>query len=265
MGKSLSEPIAIQPPQRLSPSSIETWHQCPLKFKYTRIDMLNDPAGPEAVLGSFVHEVLEHLYWLPQEDRTLVTAKTLARNLWDQNWRSEAETHVSPQALRQFRWQAWWCVENLFELENPGDINLGGIEHKFETEIGGVSVRGVIDRWYREGDELVVGDYKTGKTPAQRFRAGKFFQLFLYSIALSQTLEKPVKRVELLYLKGGDVLSATPTEENLVQTVERIVDTRAQIEEACATGVFEAVPSRLCDWCAFKTTICPYWNGDKSE
>lgn len=252
--------LPLTPPAALSPSSIETWRQCPLKFKYTRIDGLQDPAGPEAVLGSFVHEVLEHLYLLPANERTLSRARILAADLWKNKWAFEAEPLVREANRRQFRWQAWWCVENLFKMENPASVDLSGVEHSFTADIEGVAVRGIVDRWSTDSGMLVVGDYKTGKTPAAKYRANKFFQLMIYAIVLSATTELPVGKLELLYLKGGDRLEHVPTERDHVDTVQRIIQVRSEVEACCTSGEFEPIPSRLCDWCSFKTTICPYWN-----
>lgn len=256
----LSTDLPLSPPPALSPSSIETWRQCPLKFKYTRIDGLQDPAGPEAVLGSFVHEVLEHLYLLPNAERTLTRARMLASELWSQKWAAEADPLVPPQEQRQFRWRAWWCIENLFGMEDPASVELGGVEHAFTAEIDGVAVRGIVDRWSVAGGHLVVGDYKTGKTPAAKYRSNKFFQLAIYGIVLSEAMQLPIGKLELLYLKGGDRLEYRPTESDLNETAAKIVQVRSEVEACCATGEFEAIPSRLCDWCSFKTTICPYWS-----
>lgn len=259
MEKLLSD-LPLSPPAQLSPSSIETWRQCPLKFKYTRIDGLEDPSGREAVLGSFVHEVLEDLYRLERPLRTLDSAKQIASELWKTKWSIQAEVVVPPQQQRQFRWQAWWCVENLFALENPQEQDFGGLEHRFESRIGNVAVRGVIDRWQVVDDALIISDYKTGKTPAQRYRQNKFFQLLIYALALSKEFSMPVSNTQLIYLKTGDKLEYVPTQQDYDHVLERVTAVRSEVEQACETGDFPAIPSRLCDWCHFKESICPQWN-----
>lgn len=250
----------LAPPEYLSPSSIFTFRQCPLKFKYTRIDKLEDPPGIEAFCGSFVHEILELLYKQPADDRSEGAARQIAASLWPK-WRDEA-AHLlrTEKQERAFRWQAWWAVENLFKLEDPSTADLVGIEDYVDGEIGGVKVRGVVDRWTRHGDAIVIGDYKTGKTPKPKYRSDKFIQLLIYAILLANREDAEVDRVELLYLKHGDRLEMKPNPDLLCQTEEVVTSTAVGIQNRCDAGEFEPVPSILCDWCAFKTTICPYWN-----
>jgi len=81
-------------PEYLSPSSIGTYRQCPLKFKYSKIDKLPDPSGPEAILGNFVHAILEELYKLPQEFRTQQQAKEIAKELWLSEWNEKVNRVV---------------------------------------------------------------------------------------------------------------------------------------------------------------------------
>ena len=47
----------FSPPPHLSPSSMGTFEQCPLKFKYSKIDMLKDDPTEATLMGNFVHDV----------------------------------------------------------------------------------------------------------------------------------------------------------------------------------------------------------------
>jgi putative RecB family exonuclease len=74
----------------LSPSSIGTYRSCPQKFKLSRIDRIPEPPTWATHLGTFVHEVLEHLYQQPSESRTVEGLRTLAGSLWtDNEWESK--------------------------------------------------------------------------------------------------------------------------------------------------------------------------------
>lgn len=255
----MSDVEALRPPEYLSPSSIFTFQQCPLKFRYTRIDGLLDPPGIDAVRGSYVHEILESLYRLPAEERTSTTAQSIARSLWPK-WSEEAQDFLrTPQQERTFRWEVWWAVENLFKLEDPTVVKCDGIEEYVEAPIDGVKIRGYIDRWAYGDNGIVICDYKTGKTPRPQYREDKFQQLFIYAMLLEIIKDTAAERVELLYLKHGDRLVGIPSQINLNKTRELIQNTAEQIQNNCETGHFEAKPSILCDWCNFKNTICPMW------
>ena len=83
-------PSELKAPDYLSPSSIGTFKQCPQKFKFNKIDLIPDPSNHWAVLGNFVHDILEEMYKLPAELRTIVNCRPLAKQIWDDKWAEEA-------------------------------------------------------------------------------------------------------------------------------------------------------------------------------
>lgn len=209
-------------------------------------------------MGNFVHDILENLYREDSCSRTPATARSIAASVWN-DYVDRAHTVArSEDAIRRFRWNAWWCVEKLFEMEDPQLLEFDGLEHEINHEISGVRVKGFIDRWNRTKDGIVIGDYKTGKTPKPYYAADKFFQLLLYGVVLHEQLDEKIVGLELLYIKDGERLQKTPTEDDMQNVHETVVDIKKQIDARCITGEFEYKPSRLCDWCSFKS-ICPYW------
>lgn len=256
----------LKPPQYLSPSSVSTWQQCPLKFKYSRIDKLVDPPTDATVLGNFVHDVLEGLLRLPQADRTVPAAQTLMRDLWNGEYEAKAEDVLTkktsssklPAAIHEFRWKAWWCVENYFEMENPQAVSFEGLEDYVVGSIGDVPMRGYIDRWHRTDEGIVIGDYKTGKTPRPQWRSDKFQQLAIYALLLGEIQKTSVQRMELLYLKDGVRLTQPVEEPVLAAVAESVHVVYDELLTSCESGNFETKRSRLCDWCAYKP-FCPAW------
>jgi putative RecB family exonuclease len=251
-------------PEYLSPSSISTFQQCPLKFKFSRIDKLTEPPTEATLVGNFVHDVLEDLYKEPQEHRSMSKAKQLARHQWNEKWAAEMASWIPEKKMHEARWKAWWCVENLWELEDPSSFNPAGLEDELDVAIAGVRVRGFIDRWsYRDNGSVIVSDYKTGKTPKPRYADDKYFQLLIYAVAIEEMAKiagdnKVVEEIELLFLKDATRLrkEVTDTDRNSVKDV--LVSVRSAIDARCVAGEFEATPNRLCDWCHYKP-ICPYW------
>lgn len=255
-------------PEFLSPSSLGTFRQCPLKFKYQKIDNLPDPSGPEATLGNFVHDVLEELYKLPSELRTQEQAKDLAKELWASKWSEMANKVVhGDKELNRFRWAAWWCVENLWMLEDPKQTHPSGIESFVTGEIGGVKMRGYIDRLHFDESSVTITDYKTGKTPRAANLSDKFLQLVIYSQLLSSLdISKNTEStlVELLYLKDGVRFKHQITTDDIQGATELIQTTKRDLDEACKSGNFEHRKSILCNWCSFKR-ICPAWGGHAKQ
>lgn len=248
-------------PEYLSPSSIGTFRQCQLKFKFSKIDGIPDISGQEAVLGNFVHDVLEDLYRLPAELRTQERAKDIAREQWQKKWSAEASALIkSEKELNRFRWAAWWCIENLWLIENPQNISPHGMESFVRGEIGGVKVHGYIDRLSLVNGRATITDYKTGKTPKEAYLDDKFFQLIVYSQLLnSLDIDVDESSVELFYLKDGVRFARNVTSEYANQAIELIQQTKEQIDDCCKTGNFTTTKSMLCNWCGYKN-ICPAWN-----
>ena len=245
-------------PDYLSASSIATFHQCPLKYKYSRIDNLKEPPTQETLLGTFVHEILEVFYKLEPSDRTIQNARYVASTVW-KNYEDSAGTLTkTAEGLKDFRWRAWFCVENLWRVEQPEEQNFGGLETEFIGDIDGVRVKGIIDRWSIEDDKVAISDYKTGKVPRKEWRNDKFDQLVIYGILAGDAEGKEVGSLDLIYLKEGVKLTFSPTRERISKVKEHIVTTRKMIDERCSSEHFEHRTSNLCGWCHFKT-ICPAW------
>lgn len=269
--------MATELPPYLSPSSLSTFEQCPLKYKYTRIDKLPEPPTTATLMGNFVHEVLENFYALEPSERTIPAVKQLSGQVWaNSEWRERilptmqsdysvksGKTSVD-ELINKFRWQSWFCIENIFTVEEPATISPSGIEHELNGKISGVSIKGFIDRWSETNDGLVISDYKTGKSPRKQYAFDKFMQLLIYGIVLGDEQQKPIDELQLIYLKDNQLLSMKPSTDDISKTKLRITNAWDGIVERCESGEWEPKPHRLCDWCNFKNTICPYWNnGDK--
>lgn len=207
--------------------------------------------------GSFAHRVLELLMQLEAPDRTPDAARQIARREWPE---TESQADFAALGLdevggRRFRWKAWQAIEGLWKLEDPCDVTVTATEQDIEAELAGVPFRGIVDRLEREDDGLVVTDYKSGKAPSARFRRDRLDQVLLYAAAVeADGGERPV-RARLLYLGQRPVgIDVTPHE--IVAVTEKLADTWAGINTACATDHFEPRPGPLCGWCPY-VDRCP--------
>ena len=254
--------IANELPQHLSASSIQTYIQCPLKFKLSRVDKIQEPPTIQTLLGNFVHDALEYFYknFEPSE-RTVVNAKQCCTFVWNQDaWAEKVSPYLKKTTLNDFKWSAVWCVENLFLLENPSLVTPTGLEYEVFGEIDGVLIKGFIDRWLEKDGLVVISDYKTGKTPAPKYMADKWFQLNLYALLLTELEGKQNFELELLYLKDGVKKTHTPSPVDFETTRNLITSTKKEILFSHENNKWSAIPSNLCNWCFYKSNLCTYWN-----
>jgi len=250
---------ALPLPTHLSASSITTYEQCPLRYRFSRIDRIPEPTSEAMILGTFVHEILEGFYALDSEERTLAEARRIARELWENKFIEETST-VRIKNINDFRWQAWWCVENVFGMENPPDVKIRGIEDKFSASINDVPLLGFIDRWTEEEDgSLTVTDYKSGKVSKPQYEGDKIFQIVLYVEMLERLNDLEVSNAEIMYVKFKEFKRYAPTPKRRKTVLKLIDQTWEGVTAGCESGHFATKTGPLCNWCAYKK-ICPAWN-----
>lgn len=240
---------------------MSTYRQCALKFKFNKIDQIPDLPSDATLLGNFVHETLEEFYALPPVERTLNRVRDIAGALWVAGeWETKVAPYVGPaSAIRAFRWRAWWCLENLWLVEDPTTITPSGIEREVNGPIGSATVKGFIDRYQLDDiQNITISDYKTGKTPNSRYVGDKFTQLKIYAALMLEMGIGTPRTLELLFLKDGVKFSHHLVAKDIEETVTYVTSTYDAIQRSCETGDFPPNKSKLCDWCAYKK-ICPAW------
>ncbi len=247
----------VEVPPYLSPSSASAFDGCPRRWHFKYVERLPDPPGEAAVVGTFVHEVLEHLCQFDPAERTLDRAKELARELWP-----AVETHDDFAALelaaddaRAFRWKAWLAIAGLWELEDPATVEVVATEQKITADLDGVPFLGIVDRLDRIKGRLVVSDYKSGNLPGVRFRDDKYQQVMLYAAAIEASEGEQPDQARLLYL-GQKMLEVTVTPRKVEAAVAKLNETWTAINGACASETFEPRTTVLCGWCPFADR-CP--------
>ena len=118
-----------------------------------------------------------------------------------------------------------------------------------------------MDRLDRAPDgALRVVDYKTGRSPGERFEQKALFQMRFYALVLWRASGQVPRLLQLLYLADEEVLRFEPDEADLRATERKLEALRSAIDRAAAAGDWRPSPSRLCDWCAHRD-LCPAWGG----
>ncbi len=252
--------MALALPTTLSPSKVSSFKDCALAFRFSVIDKLPEPPSAPAVKGTLVHRALEQLYCAEPPDRTIDTALSALAVAVEEAKAGDPEYQelgLHGDAATAFHDDAEQLVRRYFRMEDPTAIRPIGVELLLEAELGGVRLRGIIDRLDLDADgELVVTDYKTGRVPAARFEQGRFGGVHFYAFLCEAVLGRRPARIQLLYLSEAVTIVATPSEQSVRGLERRVGAVWQAVERACANNDFRPHPGPLCEWCAFRPH-CP--------
>ncbi|MFJ8505436.1 RecB family exonuclease [Streptomyces avermitilis] len=256
------------PPRSLSPSRASDFMQCPLLYRFRVIDKLPEKPSEAATRGTLVHAVLERLFDAPAAERTAPRARSLVPGQWDRLRESRPEVVElfadDPEGERLARWlgEAEQLVERWFSLEDPTRLEPAERELFVEAELdSGLRLRGIIDRVdvAPSGDVRIV-DYKTGKAPRPEYAEGALFQMKFYALVVWRLKNVVPRRLQLVYLGSGDVLTYDPVVADLERVERKLHALWDAIQLATETGNWRPRPTKLCGWCDHQA-VCPEFGG----
>ena len=261
-------------PRRLyacTPTRLNTWLDCPRKYRFTYLDRPAPPKGPPWAhnsLGASVHNALAAWWRLPRRERTVTAAGDLLESGWlTDGFADDAQSLEHRQRCREM-------VEGYVAGLDP-DREPVGVERTVATRTDLIAVSGRIDRLDdRRSDhgvsgDVVVVDYKTGRHLLTVDDARTSMALALYALAAERVMRRPCRRVELHHLPTGRVLAWEHTVESLARHLSRaeaVAEECAQADEqykaAAPQGaplmaeIFQARPGFGCGWCDYRAH-CP--------
>lgn len=255
-------------PASLSPSRAGDFMQCPLLYRFRVIDRLPEKPSEAATRGTLVHSVLERLFDVPAGERTAPAAKSLIPGQWDRLRESRPEVVElfadDPDGERLARWlgEAERLVERWFTLEDPTRLEPAERELFVETRLeSGLTLRGIIDRVdVAPTGEVRIVDYKTGKAPRPEYAEGALFQMKFYALVVWRLKNVIPRRLQLVYLGSGDVLTYDPVLADLERVERKLLALWEAIRLATETGDWRPRPTKLCGWCDHQEH-CPEFGG----
>ena len=243
-----------------TPSRLTSWLDCPRRYRFTYLDRPAPPRGPawaHSTVGAAVHLALARWWAEPRQRRTPL----VARGLLDSGWQTDG--FADDAQAERWRVRAGDMVETYVATLDPSDEPVG-VERTVAARTQTLALSGRIDRVDRRGDELVVVDYKTGRSVLTTDDARGSLALALYALASGRTLRAPCTRVELHHLPTGRVVAFDHTEQSLARHLSRAEAVGAEAVAAAQAllaggdpdALFPARPGRMCGWCDRRSS-CP--------
>jgi len=218
-------------------------------------------------MGTLVHRALELLHLEAPAERTLemglAALDVAATELHDHP--DFTGLHLDDRGEQELVDSAERLVRRYFELEDPTKVRAIGLELRLEANVGSLLLRGIIDRLELDDHgELVITDYKTGRTPSVNHETGRLGGVHFYAYLCEQVFGRRPARVQLLYLAEPVAIIATPTEQSIRFLPKKASAIWQAVERACSTDDFRPRTGPLCNYCFYKTW-CPAYGGDPSR
>lgn len=258
---------------RLSPSRINTFIGCPMKYRFQYLDSVPSLPSEPMVRGSFVHRVLELLLKRPPTERTLDAARADFDAAQDEFRQRDDFRLLGMDATDE---EAFWessreCIRAYYRIERPADANVVDLEKWVSAPLGEFEIAGFIDRLERDARGLVVVDYKGGAPKSPRYSTDYLRQLTYYALMCEVQLKETPHSVRIYYLGGGKddhtrdarVVSQTVTADTLNEVRDTARRVFGEIEAGKSTGRFATNVTKLCEWCDYQQW-CPAHGGDPS-
>ncbi len=268
------------PGKEWSASQLNDYGLCGFRYFAARVlnlAVLEEPedAMDSRQLGTLYHAILEQTY---RELGGVVTPDRVDEALAVLDRVAGEQMAVAPEQLG-FRPSVQWDQEqavlrrrleklirddfspkSTIDKQFPGERQLYQQEMRFgrqsgrpvAIDLGGetIFVRGSIDRMDRQGDRVIVVDYKTGSTPIKstEISDGRNFQMMIYLLAAQALLENepnPPREVAggLFWRIGGESLGTLKSEDQ--ETIDAGKDHIRRYLERARAGDFAAHATKL--------------------
>ena len=256
----------------MSPSRLNCWLSCPLKWKLRYVDGIKTPTTPSLFVGKRVHAGLEVHYRHRMLGVTLMPGDVVARmdEAWDQAVAEEEMTFGSSSEEADVKTQAANLVRAYLE-QVPADEKPLAVEATMEVPLVdpvtgedlGIPMLGIADL-VLDGDEgPVVADFKTSSRSAPPIEVTHEIQLTSYGYLFRRTTGQNEVGLEIRSL----IKTKTPKVEvhrypaRSEAHFRRLFAVIREYLDALDAGRFNFRPTWGCSMCEFTDSHCRQWSG----
>ena len=243
-------PLITKENFRLSPSKIQTFEDCPLKFKFQHVLRVPTPSKTYFGMGTAIHLVAENMTKLQKDGKE--PDEKLALEILEKQWDTSSyrnqrtkESQDKVKSKEMVKTYLDWAENN---PNTPVDV-----EPKFKIVLNDVTISGKIDRVEQtpEGDYEVI-DFKTGYAYKTKNTIKDDVQMNIYALGTEKLYGKLPKKTSLFYIKDNKIVPHFIEEEKLNEFKEGLNEKI----ESIFNEEFDAKPEfRKCSRCDY-ASIC---------
>jgi ATP-dependent helicase/DNAse subunit B len=264
-------------PKRIqSPSSINTYKQCPRKYYYQYIEKLTTLPNIHLVRGNIAHSVLEDFYNLaPPEKGYSIFFKNAVQKLLLHHWQ-KAKPRLDPLNLAEDQ-KKFYFEETVLMLMNWADHFLETFKEEIQKNLSPIQafhkltpireqrffsktyhVQGFIDAIHHLEDEVHIIDYKTNAN--FDFRDSIKLQLAIYSLLYFERHGKPPSKVGIFFLRHK--LKFMKVDPELLDLARREI---TLIHQNTESGDIKDYPTKTSPLCKYSSGQCDFYGVCRSK
>ena len=257
----------------ISPSRLNCWITCPLRFRLRYIDGIRTPTTAALFLGKRVHAALEHYYRHRMLGIALAPDEIVHQidETWDAAVAEESMVFESAAADATLRGQAAGLVQTYLEQVDEDESPPLAVEATMEVplidprtgEDLGIPLLGITDLVLQCPDGAEIVDFKTSSRSAPPFEITHEIQLTCYALLFRQTTGREEAGLEIRSL----IKTKQPKVEHHRyprrddRHFGRLLAVIREYLDALDCGRFNYRPGWGCSMCDFQGTYCREWNG----
>lgn len=237
-----------------SPSKLAAYRECPLKYRFIFVDRIRKPGDPiEAFMGSRVHEALQEVVGTgicSEKDTGYEAASTIFLSKWEEKYNDDVVVGKSRLTVEDCKAKGLRYLKKFFEIESEHEpAEVVGLEKWTDFTLEEFTMKGIIDRLERRGNDFYIIDYKATDHPFTQEKANADWQLGIYELGVRDEFPE-AEQVTLIWYFLGPPLVVSST-RNAQQREELVGQIRALVSEIENASEFPPTENRYCYRCDY--------------
>jgi DNA helicase-2/ATP-dependent DNA helicase PcrA len=249
----------IDTTKRVSYSQLNTYEDCPKKYKYAYVLRVPSKAHASLSFGTTIHNTLKDFYTLykeskeglegiveePNEEKLLELYAThwVSRG-YDSKDHEKKRKRSGEKMLREYYRNLYREDQKPYRMEESFSVHVND-----SVFVGKIDRIDIVDD-SKEKLEVEIIDYKTGKVKNEA-NIKKDLQLPLYALFAEEKLGLKVVGAKYIFVEHSEVVEVDVSREKKEEAREKVVE----IIEEIRKQNFAPTPGYLCRYCDYNT-VC---------